>query len=65
MINTSSTDFAPIEQMQMMRFSGERWQPFGPVLSGIDPGAVSEGLRSVFHFGTATARPPIGSTLIP
>ena len=40
--------------MQMMRFSGERWQPFGPVLSGIDPGAVSEGLRAVFHFGTAT-----------
>jgi branched-chain amino acid transport system substrate-binding protein len=54
LINTSSTDFAPIEQMQMMRFSGERWQPFGPVLSGIDPGAVSEGLRAVFHFGTAT-----------
>ena len=34
-INTSATDFAPIEQMQMMRFSGERWEPFGPVLSGM------------------------------
>ena len=64
-INTSSTDFAPIEQMQMMRFSGERWQPFGPVLSGIDPGAVSEGLRAVFHLEPPPARPPIGSTLIP
>ena len=53
-INTSAADFAPIEQMQMMRFSGERWEPFGSVLSGIDPGAVSEGLRAVFHFGTAT-----------
>ena len=53
-INTSATDFAPIEQMQMMRFSGERWEPFGPVLSGIDPGAVSEGLRAIFQYGTAT-----------
>ena len=53
-INTSATDFAPIEQMQMMRFSGERWEPFGPVLSGIDPGAVSAGLRAIFQYGTAT-----------
>jgi branched-chain amino acid transport system substrate-binding protein len=53
-INTSATDFAPIEQMQMMRFAGERWESFGPVLSGIDPGAVSEGLRNVFHYGTGT-----------
>jgi TRAP transporter TAXI family solute receptor len=53
-INTSATDFAPIEQMQMMRFSGERWEPFGPVLSGIDPGSVSEGLRAIFQYGTAT-----------
>jgi branched-chain amino acid transport system substrate-binding protein len=53
-INTSATDFAPIEQMQMMRFSGDRWQPFGPVLSGIDPGAVSQSLREIFHYGTGT-----------
>jgi branched-chain amino acid transport system substrate-binding protein len=33
-INTSATDFFPIEQMQMMRFTGERWELFGPVLSG-------------------------------
>jgi branched-chain amino acid transport system substrate-binding protein len=33
-INTSATDFFPIEQMRMMRFSGERWELFGPVLSG-------------------------------
>jgi branched-chain amino acid transport system substrate-binding protein len=52
-INTSATDFAPIEQMQMVRFSGERWEPFGSVLSGIDPGAVSEGLRAIFRYGTA------------
>jgi branched-chain amino acid transport system substrate-binding protein len=33
-INTSPTDFAPIKQMQMARFDGERWKLFGPVLSG-------------------------------
>jgi branched-chain amino acid transport system substrate-binding protein len=53
-INTSATDFAPIEQMQMMRFSEQRWEPFGAVLSGIDPGAVSEGLRAIFRYGKAT-----------
>ena len=33
-INTSPTDFAPIKQIQMARFDGERWNLFGPVLSG-------------------------------
>jgi branched-chain amino acid transport system substrate-binding protein len=33
-INTSATDFFPIEQMRMMRFTGERWELFGPILSG-------------------------------
>jgi branched-chain amino acid transport system substrate-binding protein len=33
-INTSPTDFAPIKQMQMERFNGERWELFGPVLTG-------------------------------
>jgi branched-chain amino acid transport system substrate-binding protein len=33
-INTSPTDFRPIEQMQMERFNGENWQRFGPVMSG-------------------------------
>jgi branched-chain amino acid transport system substrate-binding protein len=33
-INTSPTDFAPIKQAQMRRFDGERYVPFGPVLSG-------------------------------
>jgi branched-chain amino acid transport system substrate-binding protein len=33
-INTSSTDFAPIKQMQMMRFKGESWELFGPVMTG-------------------------------
>jgi ABC-type branched-subunit amino acid transport system substrate-binding protein len=33
-INTSPTDFAPVKQVQLARFDGERWQLFGPVLSG-------------------------------
>ena len=33
-INTSATDFAPFEQLQMMRFKGERWNLFGDVMSG-------------------------------
>jgi branched-chain amino acid transport system substrate-binding protein len=33
-INTSPTDFASIKQAQMRRFDGERYVPFGPVLSG-------------------------------
>jgi ABC-type branched-subunit amino acid transport system substrate-binding protein len=32
-INTSPNDFAPIKQMQLKRFNGERWDLFGPVLS--------------------------------
>ncbi len=33
-INTSPTDYAPIEQLQMQRFNGERWELFGTVMSG-------------------------------
>jgi branched-chain amino acid transport system substrate-binding protein len=33
-MNTSATDFAPIEQLQMMRFKGEKWDLFGEVISG-------------------------------
>jgi len=32
-INTSPTDYAPIEQLQLMRFHGEHWRLFGDVLS--------------------------------
>ena len=33
-INTSATDFAPIEQLRMQRFKGEKWELFGDVISG-------------------------------
>jgi len=33
-IKTSPNDFAPIEQLQMMRFKGESWELFGPLMSG-------------------------------
>jgi branched-chain amino acid transport system substrate-binding protein len=34
LINTSPTDFAPIEQLQLMRFAGQTWQLFGHVMNG-------------------------------
>ena len=33
-INTSATDFAPISQLQLMKFQGEKWELFGEVVSG-------------------------------
>ena len=33
-INTSATDFAPIAQLQMQRFKGEKWELFGEIISG-------------------------------
>jgi branched-chain amino acid transport system substrate-binding protein len=33
-INTSPTDYFPIKQMQMVRFTGEHWQTFGPLITG-------------------------------
>ena len=32
-INTSPTDFAPISQLQLERFKGEKWELFGDVIS--------------------------------
>jgi branched-chain amino acid transport system substrate-binding protein len=32
-INTSPTDFAPIKQLQMMRFKGEKWDLFGDIIT--------------------------------
>ena len=33
-VNTSATDFAPLSQLQLIRFKGEHWERFGDVLSG-------------------------------
>src|SRR5882762_8803243 len=33
-INTSATDFAPVEQMRMIRLKGEKWELFGDIISG-------------------------------
>src|SRR6202522_1841149 len=32
-VNTSPTDFAPLSQLQLMKFKGEKWQLFGDVIS--------------------------------
>jgi branched-chain amino acid transport system substrate-binding protein len=33
-VNTSPTDFAPISQLQLMKFKGETWELFGDIMSG-------------------------------
>jgi ABC-type branched-subunit amino acid transport system substrate-binding protein len=33
-INTSPTDFAPLSQLQLMKFEGEKWKLFGDIVSG-------------------------------
>jgi branched-chain amino acid transport system substrate-binding protein len=32
-VNTTPSDFAPIKQLRLMRFQGDRWQLFGDVIS--------------------------------
>ena len=31
--NTSATDFAPLSQLQLMKFKGETWERFGEIIS--------------------------------
>ena len=33
-VQTSATDFAPISQLQLMKFKGEKWDLFGDIISG-------------------------------
>jgi branched-chain amino acid transport system substrate-binding protein len=33
-VNTSPTDYFPVEELQMRRFNGEVWELFGPIMSG-------------------------------
>ena len=33
-VQTSATDFAPLSQLQLMRFKGEKWDLFGDIISG-------------------------------
>ena len=33
-INTSATDFFPIEQWQLQRLKGEGWERFGDIIDG-------------------------------
>ena len=34
MVNTSPTDFAPVSQLQLQKFKGEKWDLFGDIISG-------------------------------
>ena len=33
-VNTSATDFAPISQVQLIKFKGETWERFGEIMNG-------------------------------
>jgi len=33
-VNTGASDFAPISQLQLMKFKGEKWDLFGDIISG-------------------------------
>jgi branched-chain amino acid transport system substrate-binding protein len=35
--NTSPTDYRINKQMQMMKFNGERWELFGPIIEDTGP----------------------------
>jgi branched-chain amino acid transport system substrate-binding protein len=52
-VNTSASDYAPLEQMEMMRFSAGRWERFGSIRSGIDAGSVSDSFKTIFRYGTS------------
>jgi branched-chain amino acid transport system substrate-binding protein len=32
--NTTATDFAPVKQVQMAKFDGQRWNLFGDLIRG-------------------------------
>ncbi|MDB5655966.1 MAG: branched-chain amino acid transporter substrate-binding protein, partial [Tardiphaga sp.] len=36
-INTSATDYAPIAQLRMIRFKGDKWELFGDVINADTP----------------------------
>ena len=36
-VNTSPTDYRVNKQLQMMKFNGERWELFGPILEDAGP----------------------------
>ena len=33
-VNTSPTDFAPLSQLQLQKFNGDKWDLFGEIISG-------------------------------
>ena len=65
-INTSPTDFAPISQLQLMRFKGEKWELFGDVISADvggyrSPDAAQRCLRCAADPGSMFGLPGPGS----
>ena len=57
-INTSPTDYRINKQMQMMKFNGERWELFGPIIEDSGPAADAA------TFGRSRRRPMIRRLLV-
>jgi hypothetical protein len=66
-INTAANDFFPIEQMQLIRFKGERWELFGEVIGGELDGRGSAPLieAKLPAPSVQVAPPPIAQVLPP
>ena len=45
-VNTTPTDYRVNKQLQMMKFNGERWEMFGPILEDAGPGGLVAATQS-------------------
>lgn len=55
-IRTSPTDFYPIKQVQVARFTGERWKLFGPIIDGPEQGQPLRPAGSRLHDGCSASQ---------
>jgi hypothetical protein len=46
-VNTSPTDYYPVQQLQLMRFDGKRWVRFGDLV--YDDEAIRAGTQAQQH----------------
>ena len=56
--NTTPDDYRVNKQLQMMKFNGERWELFGPILEDVRPGSASTDLARTKR-SAAPSGPPI------
>ena len=62
-VNTSPSDYFPLEELQMRRFNGEVWELFGPIMSGASSHATL-GARSPQSRSLISTRVVIGRAAV-